>query len=951
MSISLNNPPRLRVLAVALAMAIGAMTPVPAAAKIDDTVIEGDSLAWYEDALQKYHLQDYQGALRSIQILLTKTPGDLPGRLLLGRVHMGMGNAAAAEKELRAARAEGADPNLVLPLLGEAYLLEAKYEELMEEIRPDGLAPEARTKVLVLRGTTQLRLRKRSSAEEIFDEAAAQAPNEAGPLLGKANLKLAEGDYHGAEELADEALARDPDSADAWLFKGEARWVQRDFDAAMAAFEQVLQLDDGHVEGRLGRAGINLDRGELDKALEDVEWVLERVKHDAKAHYLKAQIFQRQGKEEEAKKVLIDADAILSAISSKYVANDPPSLLLLGLIETNQANWEAAINHLSRFVKLVPHHVGGRKLYGLALIRTGQPLSAAGILEPLKRYAPNDPGVFAMIAELNLEEGRPGAAVQMWEKAVSLDPANNNYRVRLALTRIAAGDEQQGFAELEEAASADPDNIGVQLMLGNVYLRQRKFQQAHDVAERLLALNPDNIDLLILAGNASSKQGKLDDAVLYYERVLALNPLYHGASVNLAKIAMRRGNFDRARGIFNRILESDPVNAAAMYELSRIARKEFDEAGELFWLEKATAADTDNLVPVLRLINLYIERGEANKAKVLVRQATTGRRDNPRLMEVEARIEAAFGEPKLARAAYRRLSQYGLDNGDALWLIKAAQAQVSIKDHESALWSLTSALNINPEHYLAMAELAKLQMRREEYGEAAALAQRLRELYPNNAAGFRLGGDVALVSGDNTTAHEHYERAFEIEPSSSLMLRKHRALSRMDRAAEGVAALAEWLRRHPADLRARRIVAADALVNGKLKEAQEHLQALLDETPKDGEVLNNLAWVYFKLGDERAIGTAERAVDAAPGSASALDTLGWLLVEAGEPGRALPLLRQAVTRDSQSPVIRYHLAAALQRLGRVEEARRELDTALSGSDAFAGIEDARALRSQIEAGQ
>ncbi|MGB0712463.1 MAG: XrtA/PEP-CTERM system TPR-repeat protein PrsT [Gammaproteobacteria bacterium] len=947
MTSSQTYPPRLRVLALSIAMALGAVAYDPVVAKIDDTIIDGDSLAWYEDALQKYHLQDYQGALRSIQILLTKTPGDLPGRLLLGRVHMGMGNAAAAEKELRAARAEGADPNLVLPLLGEAYLLEAKYEELMEEIRPDGLASEARTKVLVLRGMTQLRLRKRSSAEEIFNEAAEQAPDEAGPLLGNA-VGICQGQQ---QELADEALARDPESAEAWLFKGEARWVQRDFEAAMAAFEQVLKLDDGHVEGRLGRAGILLDRGELDKALEDVEWVLERVKHDAKAHYLKAQIFQRQGKDELAKQVLIDADAILSAISGKYVANDPPSLLLLGLIETNQANWEAAINHLSRFVKLVPHHVGGRKLYGLALIRTNQPLSAAGILEPLKRYAPNDPGVYAMIAELNLEEGRPKAAVEMWEKAVSLNPENKNYRVRLALTRISAGDEQQGFAELEEAAADDPDNIGVQLMLGNVYLRQRAFDRAHELAERLLAQNPDNIDLLILAGNATSKLGRLDDAILYYERVLALNPLYHAASVNLAKIAMRQGKFDQARGIFNRILESDPVNAAAMYELSRISRKELDEAGELFWLEKATAADTDTLPPILRLIDLYIGRAEGNKAKVLIRQATTGRRDNPRLMEAQARIEEAFGEPKLARAAFRRLAQYGSDNGNVAWLIKAAQAQVRIKDYESALWSLTSVLGVNPDHYLAMAELAKLQMRRKEYEEATALGERLRDLYPKNVAGYRLGGDAAFIAGDAAAALEHYNRALEIEPSSSLMLRKYRALARLDRTDEGVAGLKVWLRRHPADLRARRIVAADAMVKGDLREAQEHLQALLDEQPKNGDVLNNLAWVYFKLRDDRAIGTAERAVDAAPDSASALDTLGWLLVEAGEPGRALPLLRQAVTRDSQSPVIRYHLAAALHRLGRVDEARRELDSALSGSEAFVGRDEARSLREQIEAEQ
>jgi Flp pilus assembly protein TadD len=54
-------------------------------------------------------------------------------------------------------------------------------------------------------------------------------------------------------------------------------------------------------------------------------------------------------------------------------------------------------------------------------------------------------------------------------------------------------------------------------------------------------------------------------------------------------------------------------------------------------------------------------------------------------------------------------------------------------------------------------------------------------------------------------------------------------------------------------------------------------------------------------------------------------------------------LREARLRDPQNPEIRYHLAAALAKIGRKEEAQQELDEALRTKVAFDDIEAARSL--------
>jgi Flp pilus assembly protein TadD len=61
----------------------------------------------------------------------------------------------------------------------------------------------------------------------------------------------------------------------------------------------------------------------------------------------------------------------------------------------------------------------------------------------------------------------------------------------------------------------------------------------------------------------------------------------------------------------------------------------------------------------------------------------------------------------------------------------------------------------------------------------------------------------------------------------------------------------------------------------------------------------------------------------------------------------LHYLRSAHSRESQNPEIRYHIAVALDKLGRKDEAKQELEQALSSNSPFSGIEHAKALSEKL----
>lgn len=146
---------------------------------------------------------------------------------------------------------------------------------------------------------------------------------------------------------------------------------------------------------------------------------------------------------------------------------------------------------------------------------------------------------------------------------------------------------------------------------------------------------------------------------------------------------------------------------------------------------------------------------------------------------------------------------------------------------------------------------------------------------------------------------------------------------------------------------ARRLLATAYAEHGRAPEAIGIYEALLEKNPADAALLNNLAGLYGRTDPAHALTLAERAARIAPRAPAVLDTYGWLLVRQGRTEEGLGMLRNAHLRAPDVPEIRYHMAVALEALGRFADARREVGAALSSGIAFEGMEAARLLSDRL----
>ena len=163
--------------------------------------------------------------------------------------------------------------------------------------------------------------------------------------------------------------------------------------------------------------------------------------------------------------------------------------------------------------------------------------------------------------------------------------------------------------------------------------------------------------------------------------------------------------------------------------------------------------------------------------------------------------------------------------------------------------------------------------------------------------------------------------------------------------------LEKWYAEHPEDRAVQFQLAANTHAKGDIQAARKNFETLLQKSPDDAVLLNNLAWIYQETEDTRALEYAERAYALNPESAEIMDTYAWILLANGKVEQAIRLLNEAIIKAPGNPDIRFHYAKALVEVGQEALAVEELSTALAtGGQQFASMAEAQALLQSLRPG-
>jgi putative PEP-CTERM system TPR-repeat lipoprotein len=904
------------------------------------------SYEFYESAISLFNKRDFRAALIQLKNALQQDPRNLSARVLLGKTLLSLGDGVGAERQLWSARNAGADEALIIVPLGRALMLQRKYKLLLDEVRAGNRVKPVEAEVRFLRGQAHLERRELARAEKDFQTAIALSGEHGKALLGLARLRHLEGENKEAEKFVDRALKVAPDNPDASYSKAEILRVRRDFAGALKHYSRTIEINDSHVPARISRAATFIDSNRHNDALADVLYIRRVLPQNPQGIYLHAMILTLNGKYAEANEALRDVANVLDNADPNEVVNDSRAMLLRGVIAYSRRRFDDAYPYLSRFVELVPHHAGARKMLGAILLRRDEALAAVKMLEPAVRIAPDDANLLALLGNAHMRNKDYEKATDAFQKAVEIAPDLKSIKTQLALSQLAIGDNVSATAELETVVAGNQSIGQAEIILGMAKLKDGDHRATLEIAERLSKKEPLNPFPSNLAGLAYLQAGMNAKARESFERALQLQPGYGPPQFNLASIDIAEGKVGQAKQRYESLLEQRPNETRAMMGLASIAEKAGELKSAINWLDQVKKIDETNIGAQLRLIALYQRIARDRDALQLAMELEERNPKNLDVLEAKAATEVATGQTTKAIATLRLAAYTAKQFPNRLMGI--ANRQLKLRDFEGAQSTLKTLISQDPDFLPAHIALVNLEAQSGGVENALDMAEALRTAYPNIPIGDMLAGDMLTKLKRYDEAEAAYRKGLSKGNGAGFAIRLFQLRKHQGKADLALQELKEWDNANPGRPGVQRVLATAYMNAGQTDKAISVHEAFAQAQPNDPAILNNLAILYLKKNDPRALATAERALKLAPGSPALLDTYGWILVQKGEASRGLRHLRDAQTRASNRPEIRYHIAVALNKLGRFAEAQREIKDLLGSKQEFADKRAAQLLLQKLQ---
>lgn len=808
---------------------------------------------------------DPRASIIELKSALQQSPDNAEARLLLGEIYIKAQQGKDAEKELLRAQKLGVDEESIKVLLGQALLLQESYERVLKEVTPGSrTSPRNMAKIQQLHGEAQLGLGRLEQGCEMFNQSTQTDPAYVPTYWGLARCAAAKKDFDQAKALLEQALKLDARNAETWMWLGKLAQARNDPKAAETAYSSVLKIAPDQVDARLSLAFLHMSAGKFDTAQSAIDAARKVAPQNLRAKYLQALLNFRQAKYAAAR------DSLQEVL--KDAPDHLPSVLLSGMVSYELGSYEQSIQNFTKVLSQFPNSVYARKGLAAAWLKTGQPARTLDTLKPLLMVEGKDLSVLTMAGEASLQTSEPAQARDYLQKAKAIDPKNAKLRTALSVSHMAAGDAARAMAELESTTAEDPGQSVADTLLILTHLHNREFDKALAAINILEKKTPNNPAIYNFRGAAYTGKKDFVNARKNFEQVLKLDPAYNEAAMNLAQIDLRENNPQAARKRYEAVLAKDKNNLPAIMALVKLASDKKEAAS---WLERAAQTNPSALQPRRLLAEHYLKNNEAQKALNLAREAQTANPDNAEALYLLGATQLATGETENALTSYQKLAH--LAPKSPLAHYKLASVQAAAKNLDAAKSSLRLSLELKPDYLEAQAALISLELKIGKHAEALKIAQQVQQQKPMTPAGFLLEGDILIDQKQFNQATKAYEKAFALDKSGLIAVKRHQAQSLAGSVKDADTSLLQWLKGQPKDTAARSYMAQAYMTRGQDKQAIEQYQILLQGTPGNLLALNNLAWLYQRAKDPRALTVAEQAYKLEPDAAFITDTLGWVL--------------------------------------------------------------------------
>jgi len=162
------------------------------------------------------------------------------------------------------------------------------------------------------------------------------------------------------------------------------------------------------------------------------------------------------------------------------------------------------------------------------------------------------------------EQGRLAEALQAFQRAAALSPAQNEIRLELGMVYARQGQWETALGEFERARQLSPGDPRPCLYAGEVLWKLNRRLDSLARLREAIRLRPEYWEAHYRLGDELAQEEEVPAAAAEFEQVLRLNPGYVKAHGNLGVALYKLGRAQEAVQQFDEVLRLDPQNRQAL---------------------------------------------------------------------------------------------------------------------------------------------------------------------------------------------------------------------------------------------------------------------------------------------------------------------------------------------------------------------------------------------------
>jgi tetratricopeptide (TPR) repeat protein len=552
-----------------------------------------------------------------------------------------------------------------------------------------------------------------------------------------------------------------------------------------------------------------------------------------------------------------------------------------------------AVTEAEDVLKHEPNNLDARRILGRIYTRMIGDTQAGKINEDMLRAAteqyekitakdPKDIDSWLTLGRLYRTSRNSVDAEKAYTQALAIDPNNEDALTGLAIVYSDVGDTRKAIEKLQAVTNKDP-NSRTLAALASAYEQLRDYKSAAEVLQKAIALDPENSRI---------------------KRALARNLLYSD-------------NYDAALKYYTEMADDDPHDVEALLRMTAIYRGKHDFAKARETLDKARAAEPENLDVRYEEVNLLAVEGKTDKAietlKAILKDterknySEDDKANRIKLLESLGELYRGANQNQAAIDTFRQIGDLDPDSG-ARAAAQVVDTYRMAKDYKNARAESEAAMKKYPDdRMLKLVDASVL-------ADSGKVDQAVAELR-------------TLLKGD----HDR-----ETQLAIAQLYEKAKRYEDMAKPLDAAEKLSET-KPDQETVRFMRGAMYERLKNWD--GAETEFRKVLELNPDNASALNYLGYMFADRGVrlEEAQKLVSRALELDPDNGAFLDSMGWVYFREDRLDDAEHTLLRALSKSgvAQDPTVHDHLGDVYLKSGKTKEAITQWQASLKEADSDA----------------